>query len=209
MKTRFYMVLMLSGLLAALAGCAGSKVYLMEVKYLAEKKAAATAQVVGICPFEDLRKEKEKDIIGVRRHRKKHVDFIKLEGVSLSEALTQAVRDYLVENGYQVTDCKGWDKSPEGLDLLPKELSFVLGGKIDSFMIEAKSGAAITSTSYNIKLRALIGRIKERKLVTRTIESIPRDKKMGFNPDSVKSKLNDTVTDVIQRLLADGLGHKQ
>jgi hypothetical protein len=147
----------------------------------------------------------DKDLVGVRYHGKKHVDLFKLEGVSLSEAVTQAVRDYFTDNGIKVTDCKGWDGSPEGLDRLPRDLDRVIGGTIDSFMIEAKSGVSITTISYTIKMRVLIGKIDERKVVIRTVESTPRDKTVGFDPEKIKGKLNSIVTEALQKLLAEGL----
>jgi hypothetical protein len=205
MKARVYAVLLVFGLIAALSGCAGSKIYLTEVQYIAEKKAAPTATMVGICPFEDLREGADKDLVGVRHHGKQYVDLFKLEGVSLSEAVTQAVRDHFTDNGIKVTDCKGWDGSPEGLDRLPRDLDVVIGGKIDSFMIEAKSGISITTVSYTLKMRVLIGKIGERKVLIRTIESTPRDKTLGFDPELIKGKLNSIVTEALQKLLAESL----
>ena len=200
MKGKAIILLMILSFITAFSGCAGSKIYLIDVKYIPEKKAPPTSKLVGICPFEDARKEKGKETIGVRHRPGKHVDLLNLKGVSLSESVTQAVKDYFVEKGFEVTDCKGWDKSAEGLDRLPKDLSLVIGGKIDSFMVEARSGITITNIHYTVKIEALIGRIGERKVVIRTIESSPKSKKMGFDPDKVKAKLNSILTEVIQGL---------
>jgi hypothetical protein len=205
MKVQAGIAVMIIGVIIALTGCAGSKVFLMDVKYLPEKKAAPTGMVVGICQFQDLREEQDKDLIGVRHHGEKHVDLLKLEGVSLSDAVTQAVKDYFTDNGVQVTDCRNWDGSPEGLDRLPGDLNLVVGGKIDSFRVEAKSGITITNIAYHLKLRALIGKIKERKVAIRTVESTPTDKTMGFDPEKVKKKLHGTVTEALNTLLADCL----
>ena len=200
MKGKAIILLMIFSFIAAFSGCAGTKIYLMDVKYIPEKKAPPTSKLVGICPFEDMRKEKGKETIGLRHRPGKTIDFLNLKGVSLSESVTQAVKDYFIEKGFEVTDCKGWDKSPEGLDRLPKDLSLVIGGKIDSFMVEAKSGVTITNIQYSVKIEALIGRIGERKVVIRTIESAPRGKKMGFDPDKVNAELNSILTEVIQGL---------
>jgi len=204
-KARALFVVMSFFFLVALSGCAGSKTYLMKVGYHAEKKATPTEKAVGLCPFEDLRKEKDKDLIGIRRHGDKKVDFIKLQGLNLSDTVTQAVRDYFTDHGFQVTDCKGWDQSPEGLDRLPGDLALVVGGKIDSFMVEAESGIMTTPIQYTVEMRALIGKIKERTVVTRTIESMPKETKMGFNPDHVKEKLDSLLTEVLNKLLAECL----
>ena len=200
MKGKAIIVLMIFSFLAACSGCAGTKIYLMDIKYIPEKKAPPTSKTVGICPFEDMRKEKGKETIGLRHRSGKTIDFLNLKGLSLSESVTQAVKDYFIEKGFEVTDCKGWDKSPGGLDRLPKDLSLVIGGKIDSFMVEARSGITITDTQYRVKMEALIGQIEKRKVVIRTIESTPKDKKMGFDPDKVNAKLNSTLTEVIQKL---------
>jgi hypothetical protein len=200
MKGKAIIVLMIFSFLAAFSGCAGTKIYLMDIKYIPEKKAPPTSKTVGICPFEDMRKEKGKETIGLRHRPRKTIDFLNLKGLSLSESVTQAVKDYFIEKGFEVTDCKGWDKSPGGLDSLPKDLSLVIGGKIDSFMVEARSGITITNIQYRVKMEALIGKIGERKVVIRTIESTPKDKKMGFDPDKVNAKLNSTLTEVIQKL---------
>jgi len=208
MKARVLFVVVIFALVASLTGCAGSKTYLVEVGYLADKEAAPTGKVVGLCPFEDLRKEKDKDLIGIRRHGDKKVDFIKLQGITLSDAVNQAVKDYFTDNGFQITGCKGWDKSPDGLDRLPRDLTLVVGGKIDAFMMEAKSGIMTTDIQYTVKMRALIGKIKERTVVTRTIASMPKEKRMGFDLDHVKGKLDGILTEALQKLLEECLAYE-
>jgi hypothetical protein len=205
MKARALFVVMIFAVIAVLSGCAGSKTYLVKVGYVAEKKAAPTTTVVGLCPFEDLRSEKDKDLIGIRQHGDKKVDFIKLQGMNLSDAVNQAAKDYFTDNGLQITDCKGWDLSPEGLDRLPRDLNLVIGGKIDAFMVEAKSGVMTTDIQYTVKMRAHIGKVKERTVVTRTVASMPKEKRMGFDPDHIKEKLDGIVTEVLDKLLADCL----
>jgi len=203
MKVRALFVVMIAFLIAALGGCAGSKTYLVKLSYHADKNVAPTENVVGLCAFEDLRKEEDKNLVGIRRHGDKKVDFIKLQGMNLSDAVTEAVKNFFMDNGFEVTGCKGWDQSPEGLDRLPRDLALVVGGKIDSFMVEAESGIMTTDIRYTVKLRALIGKIKQRSVVTRSIESIPKEKTMGFDPDHVKKKLDGIVTDAINKLLAE------
>lgn len=200
MKGKALIFLMILSVIAVFLGCAESKIYLVDVRYIPEEKAPPTSKVVGICPFEDTRKEKEAETIGTRHRPRKKVDLLRLEGISLSESVTQAVKDHFVERGFEVTDCKGWDKSAEGLERLPKDLFLVVAGKIDSFKVEATSGISITDTQYSVKMEAFIGQIEKRKMVTRSIASTPRTKKMGFDPEEVKARLNSILTEVIQRL---------
>jgi len=200
MKRKAVIIFIIFSFIVAFSGCAASKIYLMDVRYIPEKKAPPTSKTVGICAFEDGRREKEKEIIGLRHRPRKKVDFLKLEGISLSESVTQAVKDYFAEKGFEVTDCKGWDQSAEGLERLPNDLFLVVRGKIDSFKVEAKSGISITDTRYSVKMHAFIGQAEKRKMVTCTIESTPRTEKMGFDPEEVKARLNDVLTEVIRKL---------
>jgi len=200
MKGKALIFLMILSVIAVFLGCAESKIYLVDVRYIPEEKAPPTSKVVGICPLEDARKEKETETIGTRHRPRKKVDFLRLEGISLSESVTQAVKDHFLERGFEVTDCKGWDKSAEGLERLPKDLFLVVAGKIDSFKVEATSGISITDTQYTVKMEAFIGQIEKRKMVTRSIASAPRTKKVGFDPEEVKARLNSILTEVIQRL---------
>lgn len=195
-KTPIFFVIL--SLIPVLFGCAKSRIYLMDVGYISEEKAPPTSKLVGICPFEDMRKEKE--TLGIRHRSREKMDLFKLEGISLSESVTQAVEDYFVERGFEVTDCKGWDRSAEGLALLPKDLFLVVEGRIDAFKVEARSGTAVTDTHYIVKMNAFIGQVDKGTVVIRTIESAPNTKKMGFDPDEVKAQLNGILTEVIQKL---------
>jgi hypothetical protein len=208
MKSRVFIVLMIFGLVAAFSGCSGSKIYLMDLRYISEKKpppasALQKAKVVGICPFEDARKDKNKESIGIRHRHDKSVDILKVEGASLSESVTKAVKDYFVEQGFKITDCKGWDKSPEGLAQLPEDLLLVVGGNIESFNVEARSSLTTTEILYKVKLVAAIGQMEKRQVITRKIERAPQTKRVGFDPDKVKAKLNSALTNVIQDLFED------
>jgi len=187
----------------SLSGCAGSKIYLLDVRYLQEKKAPPSSalqaqRAVGICPFEDARKEKEN--IGVRYRSGGHVDLLRVEGITLSEAVTRAVRDYFKERGFKVVDCMGWDRRPEGLSRLRGELFFAVGGKIESFSVEATSGLTTTETKYRVRIEAMIGNVDKGEVMTRAIESTPQTKKMSFDPDEVRETINRTLTEVIQNL---------
>lgn len=191
-------------IMAVLSGCAGNKIYLIDVKYIREgQPPSSSAPQVGVCTFEDIRKDKNKDTIGFRHRRDKQVDLIKVYRVSLSESITQAVKDYFARKGFRVTDCKWWDKSPEGLARLPQDLSLVVGGKIESFMVEARSGLLTTETDYNVKMAASIGQIEKGKVVTQTIKKTSQTKGMRFNPKEVRATLNLMLAEMLEKLFQD------
>jgi len=205
MKAKVLVLVMILSLAAVVAGCGGSRTYLVDVRYVPATDAPAASEVaqkgvVGICPFDDLRKEKVKDTIGVRQRRGNQVDFVKVAGTSVSDSITRAVKDYFSGRGFQVTDCKGWDQTAEGLDRLPEDISLAVGGKIESFTIEAKTGLTTTEIQYRVKVAASIGYPGERRVVIRTMDSAPQVKKITFNPEELQATLNETLTEVIRNL---------
>jgi hypothetical protein len=203
MRTNAIAALILFCLTATLHGCAGTRTYLIEVKYIGEKDSPPSPLMVGVCPFEDLRREAQPGEIGLRHRRGKQVDFLKAEGMSVSQSVTRAVKGYFSERGYKVTDYRKWNRDIQGLSEVPKAISLVVGGNIESFMIEARSGVAITETTYRVKLVAFIGQVPHKKVVIRTVESVPKTKGMGFDILKVRDKLNATLTEVIQGLFND------
>ena len=203
MRTNAIAALILFCLTATLHGCAGTRTYLIEVKYIGEKDSPPSPLMVGVCPFEDLRREAQPGEIGLRHRRGKQVDFLKAEGMSVSQSVTRAVKDYFTERGYEVTDYTKWNKGLQGLSGVPKAISLVVGGNVESFMVEARSGVAITETTYRMKLVAFIGQVAQKKVVIRTVESAPRTKGMGFDIVEVRDKLNATLTEVIRNLFKD------
>jgi hypothetical protein len=50
------------------------------------------------------------------------------------------------------------------------------------------------------KMKAFIGQVEKGKVVIRSVESAPRSKKMGFDPDEVNAQLNSILTEVVQKL---------
>ena len=190
-------------LMTTIHGCGGSRTYLIEVNYIEEKESPRSSLMVGVCPFRDLRKEAQPGEIGLRHRRGKQVDFFKAEGMSVSQSVTRAVKDYFFQRGYKVTDYAQWNKGLQGLSGVPKAISLVVGGNIESFMIEARSGIATTETTYRVKLVAFIGQVGQKKVVIRTVESAPKTKGMGFDIVEVRDKLNTTLTEVIQTLFKD------
>jgi hypothetical protein len=206
MKGRSLALFMIFGLIAAVPGCGGHMIYLINVKYIPEDRvirktsAFQPPKMVGICPFKDAREAMDKKIIGLRRRPGKHPDLLKIQNVGISEAVTQAVKDHFEEKGFKVSDCKGWDNTLGGLARLPEEFSYVVGGRIEALMIESRSKVPITETHYKVKITVFIGHTVQGQIITRTIESEPETKKVGFSPDEVETRLNRTLSGAIQEI---------
>jgi len=203
MRTNAIAALMLFCIAATLHGCAGTRTYLIEVKYMGEKESPRSSLMVGVCPFEDSRQGAQPGDIGLRHRRGKQVDLLKVEGMSVAQSITQAVKDYFSERGYKVTDYDAWNKDIQGLSGVPKDISLVVGGNIESFMVEACSGVVLTEAAYRVKLVAFIGQVPHKKVVIRRVERAPKTKGMGFDIVEVRHRLNAIVTEVIRDLFKD------
>lgn len=206
MKRKAPTLLVIFGLIGAVLGCGGRMIYLIDVEYIPEDTLFRTTsafqppRVVGVCSFEDAREEKDKESLGARYRPGKHPDLLKVQGVSVSGAVTQAVKDHFENKGFEVSDCGGWDNTLGGLARLREELSYVVGGRIEAFAIEARSKVPITETHYKVRITVFIGQVVQGQVITRTIESEPETKKVGFSPDEVETRLNRTLSDVIQEI---------
>ena len=203
MRTHAIAALILCCIMATLHGCAGNRTYLIDLRYIGEKETPLSSLMVGVCPFEDLREKAQPGEIGLRHRRGAKVDFLKAEAMSVSESVTRAVKDYFSQRGYKVTDYTTWNKGIQGFSGAPKAISLVVGGNIDSFMVEAHSGLAITETTYKVKLVAFIGQVPQKKVSITTAESTPKTKGMDFDIVDVREKLNATLTEVIRNLFKD------
>jgi hypothetical protein len=188
---------------AILPGCAGNRTYLIDLRYIGREESPRSSLMVGVCPFEDLRKEAQPGQIGIRHRRGEKMDLLKAEGMTVSESVTQAVKDYFSERGYKVTDYNTWNKDIRGLSEAAEAISLVVGGNIESFMVEAHSGLAFTETTYKVKLVAFIGQVPEKKVSITTAESSPKTRGLDFDIVDIREKLNTSLTEVIHNLFKD------
>jgi hypothetical protein len=203
MRTPTITALILCCIVATLCGCAENRTYLIDLRYIREKESPLSSLMVGVCLFEDLREKAQSGAIGLRNRRGEKVDFLKAEAMSVSESVTRAVKDYFSERGYKVTDYTTWNKRIQGLSGAPEAISLVVGGNIESFMVEAHSGLAITETTYKVKLVAFIGQVPQKKVSITTAESTFKTKSMDFDIVDVRKKINATLTEVIRNLFKD------
>jgi hypothetical protein len=203
MRTPTITALILCCIVATLCGCAENRTYLIDLRYIREKESPLSSLMVGVCLFEDLREKAQSGAIGLRNRRGEKVDFLKAEAMSVSESVTRAVKDYFSERGYKVTDYTTWNKRIQGLSGAPEAISLVVGGNIESFMVEAHSGLAITETTYKVKLVAFIGQVPQKKVSITTAESTFKTKGMDFDIVDVRKKINATLTEVIRNLFKD------
>jgi hypothetical protein len=184
-------------------GCAGNRTYLLDIQYMGKKEVPMGSLVVGLCAFKDLRKKAQTGEIGIRHRRGEKIDLLKAETMSVSQSVTQAVKDYFTERGYKVTDYNTWNKDIQSLSKASEDISLVVGGNIESFAIEAHSGLAVTEITYKVKLVAFIGQIAKKKIFIRTAESAPKTRSIDFDVADVRETINNALTEVIHNLFKD------
>ncbi|MFH1625535.1 MAG: hypothetical protein ABID54_10345 [Pseudomonadota bacterium] len=206
MKKVYFPIGLLVLVILSVVGCAGGRIYLVNLKYLPEKTTGQAIRrdkplTVGVQTFEDLRTKK--DDVGRRVRLQGQVDVFRSDPVPINEAVTQAVRDYLKSRGYRVVDIQNWDLSPEGLSAIPENIHRVIGGKVEALWTEAESFLTHTKIKSRVKLLVCIGKVEKRKVITREVESTPEMTEILFSPGTVGKSLNETTIQVIERTLDD------
>ena len=206
MKKVYFPSSLLMLLMLAILGCASGKIYLINLKYVPEKTTTQAIHpekplTIGVQTFEDARRNK--DDVGRRIRLRGQVDIFRSDLVPINEAVTQAVRDYLKSRGHRVVDIQRWDLSAGGLSAVPDTIDRVIGGKVEVLWTEAESFVTHTKIKSRVKLLIYIGKVEKRKVIMRKVESTPEMTEILFRPGRVAKSLNETTTQVIERLLDD------
>ncbi|MDY7031461.1 MAG: hypothetical protein SVY10_06070 [Thermodesulfobacteriota bacterium] len=193
-------------LICLIPGCAGSKTYLIDLKYIPDQSElkdnrSGKPVTIGIKTFEDSRLEKEN--LGKRIRTGGKVDIFKPYLVPVNQAVTQAVKDHLIAKGHEVVEILNWDLTPETLSDVLQDVQLVVGGTVESLRSEVESSITRTRIQSNVKLVVYIGNIKENKVITKKIESMPEVTGVLFNPKKVGESLNQTITEAIERIFKD------
>jgi uncharacterized lipoprotein YajG len=199
--------MMIPGILIGLmflAGCAGSKTYLLNFHYDATAispllpKAAKQIHLV-VYQFQDVRPDRL--YLGRRVYRDGVVDFFKPDSGTVEQVVTDSVAKAAEKAGFRVTRAKRHlDPGKEAFGSIPGDVA--LGGKIETLWVEAKTGIATTDTDAKARLRIYWGFPQDRVWVTKTIEADAQEKDRPlYNAQDAEKKINEVFRDAVDRML--------
>ena len=182
--------------LIALAGCAGTgEVIPLQIHPIVTgseggaRQRAAVRLAVG--SVEDGRSHKTG--LGVRTHLWGGVSYFDVPGGNPADMVAQALADYLIAKGWQVTKRGAVDA---GADV-------VLTGKILDFSVHAKSRVGFTEVTTKTKLALQVQNVADGSTIRITLNGSGGDYIFWFDPEDAQALVNDVLTDSFGKLVQD------
>jgi len=185
------------------SGCAEKGPILLNVVYQApaEKAGAASAIVVGVSPFRDVR-EAQPSVLGRRTIPSGMQSDLVVKG-TVAEIATISLKEALTRRGIAVKDVAAWDLTAEGM---PAEgAALLLGGEIKVFWLESLAAASAFNTHLkaSVQLKVVAGDTGEKKVI-RTIDvSSKLDQDMLYSRERLENMLSEALSSAIDQVFND------
>lgn len=181
--------------LMMIVGCAGTgeviPIHLRATPAAAEKAAAPASPLrVAIGAFEDGRQHQTG--LGVRTHLWGGVSYFDVPGSKLTDAVPQALTEYLTAKGWQVvTSGRG-----EGADV-------VVAGKIQDCVVHAKSRVGFTEITTRTKLAIQATNVADGSVVRMVLNGSGSEDVFWFDPEDIEAVVNEVLADSFSKLMQD------
>lgn len=130
--------------------------------------------------------------LGVRTHLWGGVNYFDVPGGKPTDAVAQALTDYLATKGWQVLK----PGSRETADV-------VLAGKIQQLFVHAKSRVGFTEMTTATRLALQATNAADGSVVRLTLNGSGADDVFWFAPEDMQRLLNDVLTDSFAKLTQD------
>ena len=130
--------------------------------------------------------------LGVRTHLWGGVSYFDVPGGKPTDAVAQALTDYLETKGWQVLK----PGSRETADV-------VLAGKIQQLFVHAKSRVGFTEMTTATRLALQATNAADGSVVRLTLNGSGADDVFWFDPEDMQCLLNDVLTDSFAKLTQD------
>ena len=185
------------------SGCAEKGPILLNVVYQApaEKAGAASAIVVGVSPFRDVR-EAQPSVLGRRTIPSGMQSDLVVKG-TVAEIATISLKEALTRRGIAVKDVAAWDLTAEGM---PAEgAALLLGGEIKVLWLESLAAASAFNTHLkaSVQLKVVAGDTGEKKVI-RTIDvSSKLDQDMLYSRERLEEMLSEALSSAIDQVFND------
>ncbi|HWC51814.1 MAG TPA: hypothetical protein VG453_09000 [Nitrospira sp.] len=192
-------ILLVVGVMSS-TGCGGSG-QTVHFDPLPQQQPVQQAEPEGlkivIEPFEDRRADKQR--IGMRTHLWGGVTYFNVVGEKPGELYANALADRLRAAGWLN---RSWDVRVAPAGSMPNA-DIVISGQIFEFAANAKSRMFSTYLTTSNKLTITARNNGDRSSTSRSLEGAQSDTVVWFSEDDVKRLMTATITDTIDRYLAD------
>lgn len=192
MKGRWLWVL---ALLFFIWGCAGSRTFWMDIRYLpgSSQEKIKESRVVAISPFRDMRKDGVR--LGAWTRPRDRVDTF-MASKPVDQAVTEAISGYFRSRGYRVVEHADWDLRPESLSRISAD--YVVGGEINRLNGDAWTSVR-TRVQLHVQLQIYVGKVKEEKVVGQKMEISKEIVGVTSKAERIEAALNQELSEAIER----------
>jgi len=183
-----------------LSACAAKGPILLSINYQTpeEGKEAASRRVVTISPLEDSR-GKEASIIGLRTTHDLQNDLVVQDTVS--KTVTDSLKKAFEARGVSVKDAGKWDLTDRGIKKSGADIQ--IGGEITTLWIESKALMVSTNMRSTVKLRIVIGDVREKKIIRTINVASALDEDALYSDERLEQQLSETLTSAVNQILND------
>jgi len=189
-----------------LGGCAGSKTYLLNLRYDTSKTtpflSGATQPVtLALYTIQDARPDRM--YLGRWVYRDGTVDFFKPDAGTVEQVVTKSLANLLEKSGFKVVLVNRYlDPAKEDFKDIPADTAF--GGKLEDLWVEAKKELVATDSTAKMRLRVHWGVVKTRTWMTKTIEAGAQESNRPlYGAPHAEAMINDVFKDGLDKLLKD------
>jgi len=189
-----------------LGGCAGSRTYLLDLRYDTSKtppflSGADKPVTLAVYNMQDARPDRL--YLGRWVYRDGTVNFFKPDMGTIEQVVTKSFVQLLEKAGFKVVPVSRYlDPAKEKFNEIPGDAAF--GGTIEALWVEAKKAVLTTDSSAKMRLRIHWGIAKSRTWITKTIEANAQETDRPFyKPENAQAMINEVFKDGLDRLLKD------
>lgn len=181
--------------LMMIVGCAGTgeviPIHLRATQAVAKKAAAPSTPVrVDIAGFEDGRQYQTS--LGVRTHMWGGVSYFDVHGSKLADAMAHALTEYLTAKGWKVVNQKRGE-----------EADVVVAGKIQEFVVRAKSRVGFTGITTRTKLTIQATNVADKSVIRMVLNGSGSEDVFWFDSGDVEALVNEVLADSFSKLMQD------
>jgi len=189
-----------------LGGCAGSKTYLLNLRYDTSKTTpflSGATQPVTLALYNIQDARPDRMYLGRWVYRDGTVDFFKADAGTVEQVVTRSFANLLEKSGFKVVPVNRYlDPAKEDFKDIPADAAF--GGKLEDLWVEAKKELVATDSTAKMRLRVHWGVVKTRTWMTKTIEAGAQESNRPlYGAPHAEAMINDVFKDGLDKLLKD------
>lgn len=199
----------LFGLLALTMGmtaCSSPITYPVRITYTGQTPVASdTRGEVGLQILKDERGVNDAYQIGRRKVGVSDGAYERYvsEPDNVALSVSDALAELLQRKGFQVSQIRGWDLSPEDMLTRAGDRAYLIGGAIRKFHCEADKGFVHTRMMMEIELELQVGRVGRQAVDRRPVDIRMERVAATFGPEELQRFMNEMLAEVLEKGLND------